>query len=88
MPELLKDPVCGMAIRLGDAVASATMEEQRFHFCCLGCYAAFLDTPHRYVGWAGDPPRSRRGRDGLPAQARSIEATAIGSGRASCHLAS
>ena len=88
MPNLLQDPVCGMAISLGDAVASATLEERRFHFCCPGCHAAFLDTPHRYIGWAVDPPHSPFGQDHLPAHARSIAAPPFGPGHASCHFAS
>ncbi len=84
----MQDPVCGMTIRLGDAVASAVIEERRLYFCCLRCHAAFLDTPHRYVGWAGDPPRSPRGQGDWPADAGSIEATAPGPGLASCHFAS
>lgn len=55
MPALVKDPVCGMDLETHRAVASATAEDRRFHFCCLRCQAAFLDTPHRYVGWPGDP---------------------------------
>ena len=57
MAELTRDPVCGMDIGTHEAIASATSERRRFYFCCLGCHAAFLDTPHRYVGWAGYPRR-------------------------------
>ncbi len=57
MGDLLLDPVCGMEIESGGAVASAVAEGRRFHFCCPRCYAAFLDTPHRYVGWPGEPVR-------------------------------
>lgn len=55
MLDLLRDPVCGMEIPLHDVVASAVSEDRRFSFCCLRCYAAFLDTPHRYVGWEPRP---------------------------------
>jgi YHS domain-containing protein len=77
MPDLMRDPVCGMDIGIHEAVASVATEERHFYFCCLGCHAAFLDTPHRYVGWAEDPIRP------LPA--------AVASGRSSfepCHYAS
>ena len=57
MSEPMRDPVCGMNIGIHEAVASVVTEEQRFYFCCLRCHAAFLDTPHRYIGWAGDPIR-------------------------------
>ena len=64
MPELMRDPVCGMELGLRDAAASVASEGQRFYFCCLRCHAAFLDTPHRFVGWANDPPRPVRAPDG------------------------
>ena len=77
MPELMRDPVCGMYIGIDEAVASAVSEERRFYFCCLRCQAAFLDTPHSYVGWAGDPIR--------------LHSAAIASGQSNfkpCHFAS
>ena len=55
MLDVMRDPVCGMEIPLHDAAASAVTEGRRFYFCCLRCHAAFLDTPHRFIGWAGDP---------------------------------
>lgn len=57
------DPVCGMSIRLTDAIATATLEGRRFHFCHESCYEAFLDLPHSYVGWNDSQERrARRGR--------------------------
>ena len=55
MPELIRDPVCGMDIGADEAVASVVADQRRFYFCCLRCQAAFMDTPHRYVGWAWEP---------------------------------
>lgn len=55
MLEQTLDPVCGMEIAIGDAVASAVSERRRFYFCCYRCQGAFLDTPHLFVGWADDP---------------------------------
>lgn len=55
MLEQTLDPVCGMAIATGNAVASTVTDGRRFYFCCSRCQAAFLDTPHRFVGWADDP---------------------------------
>jgi YHS domain-containing protein len=77
MPEQVEDPGCGMDIETQRAVASATAEGRRFYFCCLRCQAAFLDTPHRYVGWPGDPAR-------LPAAA---VATGRRPGLEPCHFA-
>ena len=57
MLDVMRDPVCGMDIPLHDAAASAVTEGRRFYFCCFRCHAAFLDTPHRFIGWAGDPSR-------------------------------
>lgn len=56
MAQLMRDPVCGMELSARDAVASVMSEGIRFYFCCVRCHAAFLDTPHRFVGWGGDPP--------------------------------
>lgn len=58
------DPVCGMQIASAAAVASAVTEGQRFLFCCSRCHAAFLDTPHRFVGWTGIAPHAPSVRDG------------------------
>lgn len=57
MPELMRDPVCGMDIGVGEAVGIAVTEGRWFSFCCPRCHAAFLDTPHSYVGWPEDPIR-------------------------------
>ncbi len=45
------DPVCGMEIRVNQAVEAALFEGEWVYFCGRSCYAAFLDTPHRYRGW-------------------------------------
>lgn len=55
MLDVMRDPVCGMDVPLHDAVANAVAEGRRFYFCCVRCHAAFLDTPHRFIGWADDP---------------------------------
>lgn len=54
MIDRVKDPVCHMEIRLDQAVEAAFFEGEWVHFCSEPCYAAFLDTPHRYRGWASD----------------------------------
>lgn len=56
MDEISRDPVCGMEIVTGWAVESAVSEGRRFYFCCRRCQAAFLDTPHAFVGWPGEAP--------------------------------
>lgn len=78
MSDLMRDPVCGMVLGVRDAVASAVTEGRCFYFCCLRCHAAFLDTPHRFVGWAGDPLS-------LPHAAVPTRTTA---GLEPCHFAS
>lgn len=50
MIDRVKDPVCRMEIRLDQAVEAALFEGERVYFCSPSCYAAFLDTPHRYRG--------------------------------------
>ncbi|NJD29542.1 MAG: YHS domain-containing protein [Chloroflexi bacterium] len=88
MLDLKMDPVCGMEIGFHEAVASAVTDGRRFYFCCLRCHAAFLDTPHRYVGWAGDPPRRLPARDGWSAPARAMSRTTSARGLEPCHFAS
>ncbi|HEX7949577.1 MAG TPA: YHS domain-containing protein [Candidatus Limnocylindrales bacterium] len=74
----MRDPVCGMELAVRDAVASAVTDGRQFYFCCLRCHAAFLDTPHRFAGWAGDP-------SGRPPAAVSTRTSV---GPEPCHLAS
>lgn len=49
MVEKVKDPVCGMEIRPGDAVATEHHEGRTFFFCSRECHAAYVSEPHRYV---------------------------------------
>lgn len=53
-----RDPVCRKVIGRLEPIAAQTSEGRRFYFCSSSCHAAFVDTPHRYVGW----PRNPRGR--------------------------
>ena len=78
MLDVMRDPVCGMDIPLHDAAASAVTEGRRFYFCCFRCHAAFLDTPHRFIGWVDDPSRTLQ----------AVVATQTGSSLPPCHVAS
>lgn len=53
------DPVCRMEIRPEEAIAIAISEGRRVYFCSESCYEAFLDVPHRYLGW--EDRHDRRG---------------------------
>ena len=88
MPDVMKDPVCGMEIGLRDAIASAMTEGQRFYFCCFRCHAAFLDTPHRYVGWAGDPSRQLHAQDDWSVRAGAMSGTTTSPSLEPCRFAS
>ena len=44
-----KDLVCGMEVDPQTAAAQSVYGEQRFHFCSLGCQAAFERNPERYL---------------------------------------
>lgn len=57
MIDRVKDPVCRIEIRLDQAVEAALFDGERVYFYSPSCYAAFLDTPHRYRGWASDRGR-------------------------------
>jgi YHS domain-containing protein len=73
MPELVKDPVCGMDIETQRAVASAMAEDRRFYFCCLRCQAAFGHPASlRWVAGRSDPPARGGGRDRAEARARAV----------------
>lgn len=76
MLDVTTDPVCGMTLGSADAVASALTDGRRFHFCCPRCHAAFLDTPHRYVGWANQQPRPLGTQDGRSTRAEATNGTA------------
>lgn len=59
MIRTVMDPVCEMEIRPDEAVAVASFEGHRVHFCSENCYEEFIDVPHSFVGWADDPGRKR-----------------------------
>lgn len=45
---MVKDPVCGMEIDQGDAVATEEHDGRTFYFCSAACHDAFMKDPHRY----------------------------------------
>lgn len=57
----MSDPVCRGELRPDQAVAAALFEGEWAYFCSPTCYAAFLDTPHLYRGWASDRHRGAAG---------------------------
>ncbi len=60
MADTVKDPVCGMDIRIEDAAATEVHEGRTFHFCSKGCHQAFVGDPHRY----GHPGTEHGGHEG------------------------
>jgi Cu+-exporting ATPase len=46
---MVKDPVCGMEIEPGDAVATREHMGQTFYFCSNNCVVQFDTDPHRYA---------------------------------------
>lgn len=88
MLDVRTDPVCGMQMGSRDAFASASSDGERFYFCCFRCEAAFLDTPHRYAGWAGERPRETGGQSGWSELAGSTSGTTPEPGRRLCQFAS
>ena len=57
MADKVKDPVCGMEIRTGDAAATEQHEGRTFYFCSHACHETFVKDPHRY----GHPAEERGG---------------------------
>ena len=48
MADKVKDPVCGMEIRVEDAAATEEHEGHTFYFCSADCHDTFVKDPHRY----------------------------------------
>ncbi len=45
----VKDPVCGMMIEDGDAVATSEYEGKTYHFCSKDCKIEFDENPESYA---------------------------------------
>ncbi|MBI3272004.1 MAG: YHS domain-containing protein [Planctomycetes bacterium] len=48
---MVKDPVCGMTIKKGDAAAMSPYQGQDYFFCMKDCQNDFLGEPAKYTGW-------------------------------------
>lgn len=44
-----KDPVCGMDVKVGDAVGSHAHEGKMYYFCAKACEKAFNADPEKYL---------------------------------------
>lgn len=44
-----KDPICGMMIEEGDAVATSDHEGTTYYFCSMDCKEEFDSAPEDYV---------------------------------------
>jgi Cu+-exporting ATPase len=56
VPEMLKDPVCGMEVEKEAAVASQEYGGRTYYFCSQPCAAAFARNPAHYAGSARPEP--------------------------------
>jgi P-type Cu+ transporter len=56
--ETVKDPVCGMEIRLSDAVGTHTHDGRTYYFCNASCLERFREDPGRYLETGGDGERA------------------------------
>ena len=45
----VKDPVCGMTLDSGSALASETRDNKTYYFCSAVCHDKFRGDPDRYV---------------------------------------
>jgi len=48
MADMVKDPVCGMEIRPGQAAAQEEQDGHTFYFCSEACHNTFLNDPHHF----------------------------------------
>jgi Cu+-exporting ATPase len=46
---MVTDPVCGMRIDAGEAVATAEYEGKTYYFCSQICHDAFMADPESYA---------------------------------------
>src|SRR4051812_16187721 len=46
---MVTDPVCGMKVDEASAAASASVDGQRYYFCCSGCRDKFVARPATYL---------------------------------------
>jgi Cu+-exporting ATPase len=46
------DPVCGMTIESGEAVAKEAWQGQTYYFCAESCHETFKASPERYANKA------------------------------------
>jgi xanthine dehydrogenase accessory factor len=51
----VRDPVCGMSVRVEGARHRAEYQGREFFFCCGGCRERFLATPEKYLAVAAQP---------------------------------
>ena len=49
MPQMTKDPVCGMSIEENKAAATVTHQGRTYYFCSESCRSKFLQDPQRYA---------------------------------------
>ncbi len=54
MPNVVKDPVCGMDIDPANAGGKSDYLGKTYYFCSAGCKKAFDANPEKYVRKAGE----------------------------------
>ena len=64
MPNVVRDPVCGMEINVENAVERTEYQGEVFYFCSDQCRNRFDEDPGRFIermdlsGRGGPPPQS------------------------------
>ena len=56
VPDMAKDPVCGMDVDPHTAKFRADHGGRTYYFCAAGCRTKFIADPERYLGKDGTPP--------------------------------
>ena len=46
----VKDPVCGMEVKVSSAGPRSEYKGQTYSFCCTGCKGKFDHAPEQYLG--------------------------------------
>lgn len=56
----VKDPVCGMEVKVSSAGPRSEYKGQTYTFCCSGCKGKFDRDPERYLGEAAGSTKSAK----------------------------
>ena len=57
----VKDPVCGMEVKVSSSGPRSEYKGQTYSFCCSGCKGKFDHAPEQYLGVAASSKGDKSG---------------------------